>query len=164
MIINRSFVNIIITKEDTSTSNPVETTANELAIDMTIANDKSIPLEERIAKIATDIFWTTPTDGSDRNIIVESMGDYFYLSMMNDDAITKKKVIDYAQQKTVELIRVLKGVEDLSNIRINWQANFKDAYGNINPESAMTVLLKKGDFDQIDVANFNASDLKEVGR
>jgi len=90
------------------------------------------------------------------------MGDYFYLSMMNDDAITKKKVIDYAQQKTVELIRVLKGVEDLSNIRINWQANFKDAYGNINPESAMTVLLKKGDFDQIDVANFKASDLKEV--
>ncbi|MFJ7698977.1 hypothetical protein [Lysinibacillus fusiformis] len=56
MIINRSFVNIIITKEDTSTSNPVETTANELAIDMTIANDKSIPLEEHIAKIATDIF------------------------------------------------------------------------------------------------------------
>ncbi|KEK09313.1 hypothetical protein [Lysinibacillus sp. UBA5990] len=149
-------------KEDTSTSDHVETTENELAIDMTIANDKNIPLEERIAKIATDLFGTTTTDGSERNIIVEGMGDYYYLSMMNDDAITKKKAIDYAQQNTVELIRVLKGVEDLSNIRINWQANFKDAYGNINPGSAMTVLLKKGDFDKIDVANFKASDLKEI--
>ncbi len=26
----------------------------------------------------------------------------------------------------------------------------------------MTVLLKKGDFDKIDVANFKASDLKEI--
>lgn len=37
--------------------------------------------------------------------------------MMNDDAITKKKTIDHAQQNTVELIKVLKDVEDLSNIR-----------------------------------------------
>lgn len=36
------------------------------------------------------------------------------------------------------------------------------AYGNINPGSAMTVLHKKGDFDKIDVANFKASDLKEI--
>ncbi|WP_156314006.1 hypothetical protein [Lysinibacillus sp. ZYM-1] len=50
----------------------------------------------------------------------------------------------------------------MCDIRINWQANFKDAYGNINPGSAMTVLLKKSDFDKIDLATFKASDLKEI--
>jgi len=49
----------------------------------------------------------------------------------------------------------------MSDIRINWQANFKDAYGNINSGSAMTVLLKKSDFDKVDLANFKASDLKK---
>lgn len=78
--------------EDTQTPAPIETVKeNEVVVDMAIANDKSIPLEERIAKIATDLFGTTTTDGSDRNITVESMGDIYYLKMMNDDAITKKK-------------------------------------------------------------------------
>jgi len=46
----------------------------------------------------------------------------------------------------------------MSDIRINWQANFKDAYGNINSGSAMTVLLKKSDFDKVDLANFAGSE------
>jgi len=125
---------------------------------MAIANNKSIPLEERIAKIATDLFGTTTTDGSDRNITVESMGDSYYLKMMNDDAVTKENALDNAQRKTVELLKVLKDVEDLSNIQINWQANFN----NTNPGSAKTVLLKKKDFDKIDLANFKTSDLKEI--
>ena len=150
-------------KEDTKTPAATETVKeNEVVVDIAIANDKSIPLEERIAKIATDLFGTTTTDGSDRNITVESMGDIYYLKMMNDDAITKKKSLTYAQRNTVKLLKVLKDVEDMSDIRINWQANFKDAYGNINPGSAMTVLLKKSDFDKVDLANFKASDLKKI--
>lgn len=135
---------------------------NEIVIDMTIANDKNVPLEERIAKIATDLFGETTTDGSNRNITVDSMGDMYYLKMMIDDAVTKKNTLEYAQQNTVKLLRVLKDVEDMRDININWQANFKDASGNSNVGSAMTVLLKKSDIDKIDFSNFNASDLKEV--
>lgn len=135
---------------------------NEIVIDMTIANDKKVPLEERISKIATDLFGETTTDGSNRDITVESMGDMYYLKMMIDDAVTKKNTLEYAQHNTVKLLKVLKDVEDMGNININWQGNFKDASGNSNVGSVMTVLFKKSDIDKIDFTNFKDSDLKKV--
>ncbi|MFC9540039.1 hypothetical protein ACFTQ7_09180 [Lysinibacillus sp. NPDC056959] len=147
------------TKEEPKTEDTQQpVSAKAIDIDMALANDKSIPLEKRIAKIATDLFGTTTTDGNDRNITVESMGDSYYLKMMNDEAATKKNALDYAQRNTVELLKVLKDVEDLNNIQINWQANFI----NTNPGSAMTVLFKEKDFDKIDLANFKTTDLKEM--
>lgn len=135
---------------------------NEIVIDMTIANDKNTPLEERITKIATDLFGEKTADGSNRDITVESMGDMYYLKMMIDDAVTKKNTLDFAQNNTVKLLKVLKDVEDMGNININWQGNFKDASGNSNIGSVMTVMFKKSDIDKIDFTNFKDSDLKKV--
>lgn len=153
-----------VTKKEVSTEPEKESEKknDDVVVDMKAANDTTIPLEERIVKIATDLFGTTTTDGSDRNITVESMGDIYYLKMMIDDAITKKNTLNYAQQNTVVLLKVLKDVEDMRDININWQANFKDASGNSNVGSAMTVLLKKSDIDKIDFDKFKASNLKEV--
>ncbi|MGC7930551.1 hypothetical protein ACP3VS_18195 [Lysinibacillus sp. VIII_CA] len=153
-----------VTKKEVSTEPEKESEKknDDVVVDMKVANDTTIPLEERIVKIATDLFGTTTTDGSDRNITVENMGDIYYLKMMIDDAITKKNTLNYAQQNTVELLKVLKDVEDMRDININWQANFKDASGNSNVGSAMTVLLKKSDIDKIDFDKFKASNLKEV--
>lgn len=50
----------------------------------------------------------------------------------------------------------------MGTININWQANFKDASGNLNIGSAMTALFKKSDIDKIDFANFKASNLKNA--
>ncbi len=133
-----------------------------IVIDMKAANDTSIPLEERIAKIATDLFGTTTTDGRDRDIRVESMGDTYYLKLMIDNSITKKKKLNDAQQNTVKLLKILKDVEDMGNIHINWQDHFKDDYGNPTTGSAITTVIKKTDMDKIDLANFQASDLKKI--
>lgn len=149
-------------KETSAEAGKKEEKDNEVTIDMAAANDTNVPLEERIAKIATDLFGTKTTDGSDRNITVESMGDMYYLKMMIDDAVTKKNTLDYAQRNTVKLLEVLKDVEDMGNININWQANFKDASGNSSIGSAMTALFKKSDIDKIDFANFKASNIKDA--
>ncbi|MFS0878046.1 hypothetical protein [Solibacillus isronensis] len=158
------------TKEEEVASKPVTAEASELkkedakkvGIDMAYANDTSVPLEERIQKIATDLYGSTTSQKTDRNISVESMGDLVYLNLMIDDGITLDNTLWYAQYSTVELLKVLQQVEDFQEININWQGNFKDASGNSNVGSAVTAMFNKEGIEGVDFEAFDVSNLKNL--
>ena len=150
------------------TSNKEETPSEEsvpvekVEIDMTYANDSSIPLGDRIKKVATDLFGDTTVQKTDRNITIENMGELYYLKMMIDDGVTKDNTLSYAQKNTVALLEVLQGVDDFQQININWQGNFKDNSGNSNVGSALTVMVKKENIENVNFEEFDASKLKEI--
>lgn len=147
-------------KEEKQTEETVP--AEKVEIDMTYANDTSIPLGDRIKKISTDLFGDKTVQDTVRNITVDSMGDLYYLKLMIDDGVTKKNTLSLAQRNTVELLKVLQGIDDFQQININWQGNFKDASGNSNVGSAMTVMVDKDALSKVDFENFDASKLKEI--
>ncbi|MEK4629745.1 hypothetical protein MKZ17_16165 [Solibacillus sp. FSL R7-0682] len=165
-----SIVGFTITIEETEVADePLEVKANEeiaptkkVEIDMNYANDTTIPLGDRIKKIATDLYSDKTIQDSDRNIAVESMGDLYYLNLMIDDGVTMKNTLSLAQKNTVDLLKVLQNVEDFQQININWQGNFKDSSGNSNVGSAMTVMIKKEGIANVDFEGFNAKKLKDI--
>lgn len=167
-----SIVGFTITIEETEVADePVEVKANaneEIApsnkaeIDMKYANDTSIPLGDRIKKIAMDLYSDKTIQDSDRNIAVESMGDLYYLKLMIDDGVTMKNTLSLAQKNTVNLLKVLQNVEDFQQININWQGNFKDSSGNSNVGSALTVMIKKEGIANVDFEGFDAKKLKDI--
>lgn len=165
-----SIVGFTITIEETEVADePLEVKANEeiaptkkVEIDMNYANDTTIPLGDRIKKIATDLYSDKTIQDSDRNIAVESMGDLYYLNLMIDDGVTMKNTLSLAQKNTVDLLKVLQNVEDFQQININWQGNFKDSSGNSNVGSAMAVMIKKEGIANVDFEGFNAKKLKDI--
>lgn len=147
-------------KEDTQ---PEESApAEKVEIDMTYVNDSSIPFNERLEKIAADLFGNKTVQKTDRNITVENMGEMYYLKMMIDDGVTKDNTLSYAQKNTAALLEVLQGVDDFQQININWQGNFKDNSGNSNVGSALTVMVKKEDIANVNFDEFDSSNLKEI--
>ena len=146
--------------EDTQTEEAAP--AEKVEIDMTFANDSTIPFSERLEKIATDLFGDTTVQKTERNITVENMGDLYYLKMMIDDGVSKENTLSYAQKNTAALLEVLQGVDDFQQININWQGNFKDNSGNSNVGSALTVMVKKENIENVNFDEFDASKLKEI--
>lgn len=165
-----SIVGFAITIEETEVADePLEVKANEemaptkkVEIDMNYANDTTIPLGDRIKKIATVLYSDKTIQDSDRNIAVESMGDLYYLNLMIDDGVTMKNTLSLAQKNTVDLLKVLQNVEDFQQININWQGNFKDSSGNSNVGSAMAVMIKKEGIANVDFEGFDAKKLKDI--
>ena len=138
------------------------TPVEDVEIDMSYANNTSIPLNDRLQKIATDLFGATTVQGTERNITVDSMGDAFFLKLMIDDGVTLNNTLEIAQRNTIDILEVLQRVEDWQMITINWQGNFKDSTGKSSIGSALAVGITKEDLEKIDFENFNPNDLKKV--
>lgn len=131
--------------------------AETAAIDMTYANDISIPFDERLEKIATDLFGDTTVQKTDRNITVENMGEMYYLKMMFDDAITDKGTVNLLNHQTSELFKVLQQVDGFETIQLTWQANTSG--GELT--RVLTVTAKKSEINEIDFENLDVSTLKD---
>lgn len=166
-----SIMGFIFTIEETKISDQTEKVESEIqeepkkatpAINMVNANDTSLPLGERIKKIAEDLFGDTTVQGTERNITIDNIGELYYLNLMIDDGITKKNTLALAQRHTVELLKVLQSVDDFKQININWQGNFKDSIGNSNVGSAMNVMVKKENIKNVNFDEFDANKLKEI--
>lgn len=132
------------------------------AINMANANDTSIPLNDRIQKIATDLFGATTVQGTERNITVDSMGDAFFLKLMVDDGVTQNNTLEIAQRNTVDILEVLQQVDEWQMITINWQGDFKDSTGNSSVGSALAVGMTKEDLEKVNFEDFKPADLKKV--
>lgn len=140
--------------KNTETEGPkVETSA----IDMTYANDSSVPFGERLEKISTDLFGDTTVQKTDRNITVENMGEMYYLKMMFDDAVTKKGTVNLLNRQTAELFKVLQQVDGFETIQLTWQGNTSG--GELT--RVLTVTAKKSEIDAIDFENLDVSKLKD---
>lgn len=131
--------------------------AEKIEIDMTYANDSSIPFNERLEKIATDLFGDKTVQKTDRNITVENMGEMYYLNMMFDDGVTDKGTVNLLNRHTSELFKVLQNVDGFETIQLTWQANTSG--GELTRLLAVTA--KKSEIDAIDFENLDVSKLKD---
>lgn len=126
-------------------------------VDMTAAQDTSVPFADRLAQIALELFNDTTVDGKERDINVENMGEMYYLKMMFDDAVTDKGTVNLLNRQTAELFKVLQQVDDFETIQLTWQANTSG--GELTRLLAVTA--KKSEIDAIDFENLDVSKLKD---
>lgn len=142
------------TIHETEQNNDVEYSANK--VNMTVAQDTSIPFSDRLAKIANELYSDKTIDGKDRNITVDNIGDMYYLKMMFDDVLTKDGIVYKANLQMIELFKVLQQLDGYEAVSINWQGTTDS--GEL--VSIVTALAKKSDIDAMDFESIDPADLK----
>jgi hypothetical protein len=157
----------VVTKE---TVQPVQTKEIQ-SVEKTTADQKTLTLEEKLNKIATDSLGSTNNKNKNRiekitvldNIATDTSDDKVVNFILNaDDGFSNETIRDAMLMDTRKLLKELAKYKEISLADITWKFPMLDSYGNESQQKIMSIKISDTNMKKINWDNFLYKNIPNV--